>query len=132
MLTDGLPAARPRPAADVRVIKSVQAGRGGRVRDEAEAAQASSITVTNDGREKTVPAGQAGAAAAAPAPVAASAAATPENVAEARAWIAAWKAKQGAGAEALPENVAEAREWIRRWRAANLEKRLPSSAVSSQ
>ena len=110
-----LPTPHPLPA-DVRVIKSVAAGRGGRVRDEKEAAQASSITVTSDGREK----------------VAAAAGGAPANVAEARAWIAAWKAKQGgtaeAGGEDVPANVAEAREWIRRWRAATLEKKLPAAA----
>ena len=178
--------------ADVRVIKSVQAGRGGRVRDAQEAAQASrlcglravkeaagweglalgsmrgtglpalecaallmnylliapphspglqakSITVTSDGREKAAEA-QAAAQGAAPSSSAAQGGA-PANVAEARQWIAAWRAKsgsQGGGAAAsgssqeVPANVAEAREWIRRWRAAQLEKQLPKGSAVSQ
>ncbi|PRW55975.1 nadh:ubiquinone oxidoreductase complex i intermediate-associated 30 [Chlorella sorokiniana] len=126
--------------ADVRVIKSVQAGRGGRVRDEKESAQAKSITVTSDGREKV----------AAVAEQAASSNGTVghDNVAEARAWIAAWRAKQGGSgaaaaaaagegaadeaAEDVPANVTQAREWIRSWRAAQLEKRLPADVSKQQ
>lgn len=118
--------------------------------------QAKSITVTSDGREKAAAAAaQPAPAAAEPAPAAAQpAAAAPssegagqDNAAEARAWIAAWRAKQGGStapaaaasgaaaeqpaADVLP-NVAEAREWIRSWRAAQLEKRLPADSVSKQ
>lgn len=145
-----VPPSAPTPPADVRVVKSVAAGRGGRVRDEKEAAAAKSITVTSDGREQAAAAAQA-APAPAPAPAAPVAAAapasggTPANVAEARAWIDAWKAKSGgtstaagnasaaaggSGAADVAPNVAEAREWIRRWRAASLEKKLPEGAVS--
>lgn len=119
------PAAPPAPVtkeraaeilADARVARSVAAGRGGRVRDESESAEAKTITVTSDGRSEV-----AGAQVAAPAP-----GGTPANVAEARAWIAAWRARSGAPQEGeLPANVREAREWIRKWRVADLEKRLP-------
>ncbi|PSC71557.1 nadh:ubiquinone oxidoreductase complex i intermediate-associated 30 [Micractinium conductrix] len=160
------PAPPPAPAtaerkkeilSDVRVIKSLAAGRGGRVRDEQESATAKSITVTNDGREQASLAAAAPApapaAAAAPPPAAPAAAAapaapagTPANVEEARAWIATWKAKGAAAAPAaaaaaapaaaaaaeVPANVAAAREWIRKWRAARLEKQLPARAVSKQ
>eukprot|EP00887_Chlorella_sp_A99_P002649 scaffold6.g2649.t1 len=119
------PAAPPAPVtkeraaeilADARVARSVAVGRGGRVRDESESAEAKTITVTSDGRSEV-----AGAQVAAPAP-----GGTPANVAEARAWIAAWRARSGAPQEGeLPANVREAREWIRKWRVADLEKRLP-------
>ncbi|KAL4457749.1 hypothetical protein ABPG75_012614 [Micractinium tetrahymenae] len=151
--------------SDVRVIRSVAAGRGGRVRDEQESATAKSITVTSDGREQAAAAASAAAAApAAPAETAAAPAApaapaeapsataeapsapagTPANVAEARAWIDAWKTKQqggnGSAAAAadrreaemgeVPANVTEAREWIRRWRAQQLESKLPAGVAS--
>lgn len=87
--------------SDVRVVRSVMGGRGGRVRDEKETAKASAITVTSDGREALVAAdGSAQPAAAAPA-----AASTPLE-------------------DGTPGNVHEAREWIRRWRAGNLERQL--------
>ena len=141
------PTLPPATPADVRVIKSVAAGRGGRVRDEKEAAAAKTITVTSDGREQAAAAATQAAAPAAPAAPAAAPTGgeAPANVAEARAWIAAWKAKQGSataaadagaadgasqGGAEVPPNVAEAREWIRRWRASNLEKQLPQGAVS--
>lgn len=104
--------------------------------------QAKSITVTSDGREKVAAAAQAQPAAGS------NDTAGHDNAAEARAWIAAWRAKQGgsgaaaaadqgaaAAADAgedVPANVAEAREWIRSWRAAQLEKRLPADSVSKQ
>lgn len=90
-------------------------------------AQAKSITVTSDGREQAAAAQQEASSSGALA-----------NVEEARAWIAAWRAKQGgssaaAGAGAgVPPNVAEAREWIRTWRARQLEKRLPADSLSSK
>ena len=72
------------------------------------------------------PAPAAKAAAPAPAAAAAPAAAsgTPDNVAEARQWIANWKASQGSkpaqqaqqGGD-VPDNVAEARAWIGAWKA---------------
>lgn len=105
--------------------------------------QAKSITVTSDGREKVAAAAQAQQAAGS------NDTAGHDNAAEARAWIAAWRAKQGgsgaaaaagegaaaaasAAGEDVPANVAEAREWIRSWRAAQLEKRLPADSVSKQ
>lgn len=149
--------------ADVRVLRSVAAGRGGRVRDEQESATAKSITVTSDGREQAAAAAAAAPAPAAPAEAPAAPAAeapappaaedpsppaaeapaapagTPANVEEARAWIAAWKAKQQGGSGSsdgetepaeVPANVAEAREWIRRWRAQQLESKLPAGVAS--
>ncbi len=109
--------------------------------------QAKSITVTSDGREKAAAAAQEAAASSGSAQVnAAEDSAAQDSAAEARAWIAAWRAKQGGSsaaaggeeavaagaAEDVPPNVSEAREWIRSWRAAQLEKRLPADSVSKQ
>lgn len=59
--------------SDSRVQQSIAAGRGGRVRSEEETAEATMVTVTDDGREGTS------------APL--------ENVQEAREWIRNWRAK---------------------------------------
>lgn len=136
--------------SDARVVASQLGGRGGRVRDETESAEAKTVTVTNDGREKAVAPKEAVEAVENPAeaesskqhdqPATAASASNgvAANVEEARSWIAAWKAKQGGGPEAEPAapmessngggvspNVAEAREWIRGWRAKQLESKLP-------
>ena len=64
--------------ADARVVSSVEAGRGGRVRDARESAAAGSITVTSDGR--------AAAAAAAAAASAGDGSVAAANEREAREW----------------------------------------------
>ena len=114
--------------ADVRVVKSLAAGRGGRVRGAEEAAAADSITATDDGRAALAPAAPAAAVAAG------AGGEVPVNVREARAWIDAWKRKRVAagGGPGVPENVREVREWIRKWRAANLEKQLPHDVSARQ
>ncbi|KAG2431548.1 hypothetical protein HXX76_009562 [Chlamydomonas incerta] len=58
----------------------------------------------------------------------------PPNVLEARAWIAAWKARSAAPAAPaapakadVPANVAEARQWIAAWKA----RQTPAAAAAA-
>lgn len=90
------------------MVRSQLSGRGGRVRDEAETAAADSLTVTSDGRAEASAPAQAGEAGAAPA----------------AGGVATLVVKKGEG-EAPAPNVAEAREWVRAWRARQLDERLP-------
>ena len=57
----------------------------------------------------------------------------PANVLEARAWIAAWKARSGAAPAAaaakadVPANVIEARQWIAAWKARQAPAAAPAA-----
>eukprot|EP00879_Flechtneria_rotunda_P001613 GHRR01001773.1.p1 GENE.GHRR01001773.1~~GHRR01001773.1.p1 ORF type:complete len:965 (+),score=490.83 GHRR01001773.1:1271-4165(+) len=128
--------ATAKEAADkLRKETEAKAAAASKAQAEAEARQ-------NTEAEKAAKAAQQGKKAA-PAPASGKA---PTNVAEARAWIASWRAKQGGGAQAassssgapvpaaastnksssnssnsngadVPANVADARRWIANWRA---------------
>lgn len=113
-----------RVLADPRVAAAAAAAdnaRGGRVRSEAEAAEAGSVVVAADGRKRA-------SSSSASAPSAAEEGRkksdgggggggdgdeTPPPPPPSKK------------TEEVPENVADAREWVRAWRAKNLEKALP-------
>jgi len=93
-----------RVLADPRVAAAAAAAdnaRGGRVRSEEEASRAGSVVVANDGRERASERAAAEETSGSdgddddntPPPPSKSSAPIPENVAEAKEWVAAWRAQ---------------------------------------
>jgi hypothetical protein len=118
---------------------------------EAAAAEAAATSAATATTTEPQPADAGAAAAATPAVAAAGVAMSaevPENVASAREWIAAWRARgtaaepapaaatvaEAASDDAIAENVASARVWISNWRARSSQRAAQAAleAASAQ
>ena len=80
--------------SDQRVRGAIEAGRGGRVREEQETAAAGSVTQVNDGREAASAGNGASQNGANADGANAAAASTEDGAANAREWIANWRVRQ--------------------------------------